>query len=59
MGQNSMQQARAPPEGNGSPQKDIQSLQVPQMGYGQGGKKVLTAYQLGKQQFQHLGHYWH
>ena len=32
-----MQQAGAPPKGIGSPQKGTQSLQVPQMGHGQGG----------------------
>ena len=34
-----MQQARVPLKGIGSPQKGTQSLQVPQMGHGQGGKK--------------------
>ena len=43
-----MQQAGAPPEGNAPPQKGTQSLQVPQMGHVQGGKKVFTAYQQGK-----------
>ena len=32
-----MQQATAPPKGNGPPQKGTQSLQVPQMGHGQSG----------------------
>ena len=40
-----MQQARAPPKGNGPPEKGTKSLEVPQMGHEQGRKKVLTAYQ--------------
>ena len=44
----SMQQAGVFPKGNGPLQEGTQSLQVPQMGHGQGGKKALTAYQWGK-----------